>query len=205
MRLDFGGCSSPHFARDSSALIPKATDPPRACTTPKHSPLPIVRDRRFEAVNASDLAFFRGVLGDNGVVTDLTTLRGYNQDWMRMYHGHSQVALRPTTTEQACWGPCSGASCAGCCSIDPVLALITAADDRSCLLCLPAVVCIYRRCRGSSPTATRGVSPSCLRAATPASSARARGHLTWHRHRPAASRRSPHSRQHRNVDACDVL
>lgn len=59
------------------------------------------RDLRFAAVQETDVSFFRSILGDPGVITDATTLTGYNQDWMRKYSGSSSVALRPTTTEQA--------------------------------------------------------------------------------------------------------
>lgn len=66
---------------------------------------PSRRDPRFASVQDADLAFFRGVLGPTGVITDPTTLEGYNRDWMRKYEGHSRVALRPTTTEQVCGYP----------------------------------------------------------------------------------------------------
>eukprot|EP01116_Phalansterium_solitarium_P001986 TRINITY_DN11845_c0_g1_i1.p1 TRINITY_DN11845_c0_g1~~TRINITY_DN11845_c0_g1_i1.p1 ORF type:complete len:517 (+),score=168.60 TRINITY_DN11845_c0_g1_i1:337-1887(+) len=61
------------------------------------------RDAKFSKVSDGDLAVFRDILGDNGVITsesDPQTVDGYNVDWMKKFKGHSSVVLRPKTTEQ---------------------------------------------------------------------------------------------------------
>lgn len=54
----------------------------------------------YSQLTDADLAFFRSVLGDGGVVTDSDAMESYNTDWMRKYHGASRLALRPASTEE---------------------------------------------------------------------------------------------------------
>mmetsp|Transcript_30770 Transcript_30770/g.57953 ORF Transcript_30770/g.57953 Transcript_30770/m.57953 type:complete len:460 (+) Transcript_30770:511-1890(+) len=58
------------------------------------------RDPRFSVQNAQDIDFFRQILGDSGMVTDISELSSFNNDWMGKYCGSSRVALKPRTTEQ---------------------------------------------------------------------------------------------------------
>eukprot|EP00898_Chlorokybus_atmophyticus_P006004 jgi/Chlat1/6404/Chrsp45S05914 len=78
----------------------------------------VSRDSRFAHLQPEDVAYFRqvdlalrnkkltrrlssrGLLGDSGVITDADELSPFNNDWMNKYHGKSQIALRPKTTEQ---------------------------------------------------------------------------------------------------------
>ena len=59
-----------------------------------------VRESRFASVEAADIAAFRSILGDSGVVEDEDALTLHNQDWLGKYSGSSRVALRPKTTEE---------------------------------------------------------------------------------------------------------
>lgn len=54
----------------------------------------------FNRVESDDIAFFRSVLGESGVIVDSEALEQYNVDWMQKYRGASKLALRPKTTEQ---------------------------------------------------------------------------------------------------------
>lgn len=47
-----------------------------------------------------DVEHLRSIVGISNVVTSVEELAPYNTDWMRKYHGHSQLALRPSTSEQ---------------------------------------------------------------------------------------------------------
>lgn len=63
------------------------------------------RDERFASVTAEDVAFFKEVLGESGVIDGVSApaeddIAPYNEDWMRKYRGQSRLVLRPATTEQ---------------------------------------------------------------------------------------------------------
>ena len=82
----------------------------------------ITRGAEFNVVCEQDLAFFRSVLGDRGVVTEPDVLYPLNmladlrsqlhsgsttgdepmtcRDWMGKYEGSSRLALKPQTTQQ---------------------------------------------------------------------------------------------------------
>lgn len=66
----------------------------------RHAASIAVRDARFATVTAADVAHFRGLLGDSGVVTDDEDLKPYNADWMGRYHGGAKIALKPKTSAQ---------------------------------------------------------------------------------------------------------
>ncbi|XP_038671946.1 D-2-hydroxyglutarate dehydrogenase, mitochondrial isoform X2 [Scyliorhinus canicula] len=53
----------------------------------------------FAAVTKEDMVFFDGLLPGR-LVTDLDILEASNVDWLRTLRGHSQVLLRPRTTEE---------------------------------------------------------------------------------------------------------
>eukprot|EP00047_Mylnosiga_fluctuans_P022669 m.124067 g.124067 ORF g.124067 m.124067 type:complete len:493 (-) comp9342_c0_seq4:1100-2578(-) len=57
------------------------------------------RSESFSAVGESDLVAFRSILG-NRVLTAPDDVAPFNEDWMRKYHGHSKVVLRPKTTAE---------------------------------------------------------------------------------------------------------
>ncbi|KAI8477357.1 MAG: hypothetical protein J3K34DRAFT_453004 [Monoraphidium minutum] len=58
------------------------------------------RGEQYAQLSPDDVAYFRGVLGERGVITDPDALEPYNSDWMRKYSGRSRLALRPATTDQ---------------------------------------------------------------------------------------------------------
>lgn len=60
----------------------------------------VSRRDEYASICDRDIAFFRDVLGDRGVVTDSDALQPLNKDWMGKYEGSSRVALKPHTTEQ---------------------------------------------------------------------------------------------------------
>jgi len=62
-------------------------------TAPERSPY-------YAQVTEGDIAHFRRVVGEVGVVTDADALAAYNTDWMCKWRGHSTLALRPSSTEE---------------------------------------------------------------------------------------------------------
>ncbi|ANB14358.1 Dld2p [Sugiyamaella lignohabitans] len=54
----------------------------------------------YGQLTSEDIAYFKSILPENGVVQDKTDLEIYNQDWMRKYRGSSELVLKPKTTEQ---------------------------------------------------------------------------------------------------------
>ncbi|XP_059807112.1 D-2-hydroxyglutarate dehydrogenase, mitochondrial isoform X1 [Hypanus sabinus] len=58
-----------------------------------------VQRSAFATVTKEDLLFFERLL-PGGVVTDPDVLEASNVDWQRILRGHSQVLLRPRTTEE---------------------------------------------------------------------------------------------------------
>lgn len=59
-----------------------------------------IRSDRFSELSEGDVAHFRRLLGDKGVVLDPDELNVANTDWMNRYKGRSQLLLRPQSTEQ---------------------------------------------------------------------------------------------------------
>eukprot|EP00948_MAST-09A_sp_MAST-9A-sp1_P002455 g2455.t1 len=61
----------------------------------------ILRDDGSENAEGSIGDGAQSVAGKNpGVITDASELERYNTDWLKQYHGSSQLVLRPRTTEQ---------------------------------------------------------------------------------------------------------
>ncbi|KAL2649531.1 hypothetical protein R1flu_017659 [Riccia fluitans] len=60
----------------------------------------VYRDKRYAELKDADIMHFRQILGEKGVVTDRDDLDWANTDWMHKYRGHSQLLLRPQTTQQ---------------------------------------------------------------------------------------------------------
>lgn len=61
----------------------------------------VKRSTAYKKLEDADVDYFKSVLQDkNGLITDITDLEFYNEDWMRKYRGQSSLALRPKTTEQ---------------------------------------------------------------------------------------------------------
>ncbi|CAK7202429.1 D-lactate ferricytochrome c oxidoreductase [Sporothrix eucalyptigena] len=64
------------------------------------------RDSRFAPLTREHVAYFKEVLGENGVIDAVTDpasqadIEPFNGDWMRKYRGHSQLVLRPGSTEE---------------------------------------------------------------------------------------------------------
>lgn len=54
----------------------------------------------FNPISDAHVSYFRSVLGDSSVITNVTDLQPLNVDWMRRFIGSSTVALRPTSVEQ---------------------------------------------------------------------------------------------------------
>ena len=60
----------------------------------------IQRNPGFGQLGQDDVTFFTSCVGPSGVLQDPDVLQGYNRDWIKKYEGHSQVVVRPKTTEQ---------------------------------------------------------------------------------------------------------
>ncbi|QOU18707.1 hypothetical protein BRETT_001775 [Brettanomyces bruxellensis] len=58
------------------------------------------RNPAFKKITTDDIDFFKKVLGDKQVITDVEELEKYNVDWMAKYRGQSRVALRPKTVQE---------------------------------------------------------------------------------------------------------
>ncbi len=64
------------------------------------------RDPRYAAVTREHVAFFKQLLGENGVIDAVTDpasqddVEAFNSDWMRKFRGHSQLVLRPGSTAE---------------------------------------------------------------------------------------------------------
>ena len=56
--------------------------------------------RRRGMTDLAHLKAFEGFLGPDGVVVDGEVLEQHNTDWTKAFHGASEVALLPTSTEQ---------------------------------------------------------------------------------------------------------
>ena len=63
-----------------------------ASTTP-------LRSSQFSELNASDVAVFRSILGDAGVLSEEPDTKSFNSDWMKQWHGSSKCVLLPSTTD----------------------------------------------------------------------------------------------------------
>ncbi|CEL99801.1 unnamed protein product [Vitrella brassicaformis CCMP3155] len=55
------------------------------------------RDARFKQLDGEDVDFFRGVVGEGGVLTDEKEVAPYNLDWMGIYKGECPLVLKPRT------------------------------------------------------------------------------------------------------------
>lgn len=60
----------------------------------------VSRSDEYAEITDRDIAYFRDILGDRGVITDKDALQPLNKDWMGKYEGKSRLALKPQTTEQ---------------------------------------------------------------------------------------------------------
>ncbi|CAK7227763.1 D-lactate ferricytochrome c oxidoreductase [Sporothrix bragantina] len=66
----------------------------------------IKRDSRFATITSEHVAYFKELLGENGVIDAVTNpaaqddVEAFNGDWMRKYRGHGQLVLRPGSTEE---------------------------------------------------------------------------------------------------------
>ncbi|GAX81645.1 hypothetical protein CEUSTIGMA_g9073.t1 [Chlamydomonas eustigma] len=57
------------------------------------------RGPSYSQLQTSDVEWFKRCLGESNVVTDVERLKSFNRDWMKKYQGHSQLLLRPKTTQ----------------------------------------------------------------------------------------------------------
>jgi D-2-hydroxyglutarate dehydrogenase len=65
------------------------------------SPPPPTQPRGAYAVaSADDLASFREIVGESGVLTDAHDLQPLNRDWMGRWEGASEVAVRPRSADE---------------------------------------------------------------------------------------------------------
>eukprot|EP00002_Diphylleia_rotans_P024415 TRINITY_DN4820_c0_g1_i17.p1 TRINITY_DN4820_c0_g1~~TRINITY_DN4820_c0_g1_i17.p1 ORF type:complete len:205 (+),score=25.70 TRINITY_DN4820_c0_g1_i17:256-870(+) len=63
--------------------------------------LPSQRSPVFQKLSEHDFKFFHQVIGSgHGYFKGSTTIGGMNIDYMKRYHGNSELALRPVSTEQ---------------------------------------------------------------------------------------------------------
>lgn len=58
------------------------------------------RNSRFDSLKTNDMEHFKSIVGAKGVIVDKDELVAANTDWMHKYQGHSQILLRPQTTQQ---------------------------------------------------------------------------------------------------------
>ncbi|KAL1303888.1 hypothetical protein AAFC00_000342 [Neodothiora populina] len=64
------------------------------------------RDPKYAQLTSEHVAFFKQLLGSESAVLDGVTqdagedLESYNSDWMRKYRGHSNLVVRPGSTEE---------------------------------------------------------------------------------------------------------
>lgn len=54
----------------------------------------------YSRLSDADIAHFKTILPANNVVTDIEDIEVFNTDWMRKFRGHTQLVLKPTTTQQ---------------------------------------------------------------------------------------------------------
>ncbi len=55
--------------------------------------MPLIRDPSYARVESSDIDYFRGLLGDTGVITDSTALQALNQCVFHLAFGRCKVSL----------------------------------------------------------------------------------------------------------------
>ena len=67
------------LAGNLAQKIVKASGIHRLWAVRHGSSLPLVRDPNYARVDNGDIDFFRGLLGDTGVITDSTALQALNQ------------------------------------------------------------------------------------------------------------------------------
>lgn len=67
------------LARNVAQKIVKASGLHQWWAVRHGSSIPLVRDPSYARVENGDLDFFRGLLGDTGVITDSTALQALNQ------------------------------------------------------------------------------------------------------------------------------
>ena len=60
------------------------------------------RKNKYKTANADDIAFFRSILGESGVLTSCNgeNLDKFNHDWLGRYKGNSSIILRPKNTSE---------------------------------------------------------------------------------------------------------
>lgn len=60
-----------------------------------------IRSKQFAALSSSHVAAFRSILSNaTDVLTGDHNLSKYNEDWLKLHKGHSDICLRPRTTEE---------------------------------------------------------------------------------------------------------
>jgi len=60
----------------------------------------VSRNPSFSELTDADVAHFRSVVGEGGVVEDPQQLAVANTDWMGKFRGSSRLLLQPKTPEQ---------------------------------------------------------------------------------------------------------
>ncbi|KAJ7944212.1 D-2-hydroxyglutarate dehydrogenase, mitochondrial-like [Quillaja saponaria] len=60
----------------------------------------VKRNPAFSELNAEDIRYFEGILGEKNVIQDDERLMTANTDWMRKYKGSSKLMLLPKSTEE---------------------------------------------------------------------------------------------------------
>ncbi|GJP84189.1 hypothetical protein CLOP_g14277 [Closterium sp. NIES-67] len=71
---------------------------PGATARAAYATVAVSRDPQFATLEDADVEYFKGVLGERGVITDPDAVGAANVDWMGKYKGNSKLLLRPTTT-----------------------------------------------------------------------------------------------------------
>ncbi|CAI5978981.1 unnamed protein product [Closterium sp. NIES-65] len=82
------------------ALLPHGPEslPSGASARAGYATVAVSRDPQFATLEDADVEYFKGILGERGVITDPDAVAAANVDWMGKYKGNSKLLLRPTTT-----------------------------------------------------------------------------------------------------------
>ncbi|CAI5489134.1 unnamed protein product [Closterium sp. Naga37s-1] len=83
----------------SALLSPGPESLPSGATAQAgYATVAVSRDPQFATLEDADVEYFKGILGERGVITDPDAVAAANVDWMGKYKGNSKLLLRPTTT-----------------------------------------------------------------------------------------------------------
>ncbi|KAI9884988.1 MAG: hypothetical protein M1823_003225 [Watsoniomyces obsoletus] len=106
MQLRYSSATTEPHQPDSKDGVKGAAAPSKQIRYTSESYPELKRDPRFAKLSSDHVRYFKEILQDesaviDGVSTDATDdIEPYNSDWMRKYKGHTQLVLRPKTTDE---------------------------------------------------------------------------------------------------------